>query len=161
MKCQNCGNEEVNFHYTSNINGTVTEKHLCAECANKLGLMNESAFGPESFEEMFNGLFRARPARRMYGGYGMMLPTFVIHPIGFVVPPQAIDRGAPAPAGAAAPAGVTPEVDEEMKKRRELNILREQMRTAAEAEDFEKAAEIRDQIKKIEAGNSEAENSEG
>jgi len=40
------------------------------------------------------------------------------------------------------------EVDEEMSKRRELNA---QMRAAVEKEDFEKAAELRDQIKALEA----------
>jgi protein-arginine kinase activator protein McsA len=43
-------------------------------------------------------------------------------------------------------------VDEEMKRRREINILRERMRVAAEAEEYEKAAELRDAIKKLEIG---------
>ena len=34
--------------------------------------------------------------------------------------------------------------------RRERNILREQMRQAAEEEDFEKAAQLRDELKKLE-----------
>lgn len=159
MKCQNCGKEEVNFHYTTNINGTITENHLCAECANKLGLINESGFKPEmSFEEIFYDMFAMRPTRRMFGGYSVMIPTFVMPPVGFVLPQQgyAPEQGpaqpeAAAPVAPAAPAGVTPEVDEAMKKRREVNILREQMRLAVEAEAFEKAAELRDQIKKIEA----------
>ena len=37
MKCTNCGKNEANYHYTSNINGNVTERHLCAECAAGLG----------------------------------------------------------------------------------------------------------------------------
>jgi hypothetical protein len=40
------------------------------------------------------------------------------------------------------------EVDEVMSKRRELNM---QMRAAVENEEFEKAAELRDQIKELEA----------
>jgi protein arginine kinase activator len=161
MKCQNCGKEEVNFHFTSNINGNVTEKHLCAECASKLGLMNDSVFRQEvSFGDMFADMFGMRPPRRMFGGYGMMVPTFVIPPVGFVLPQQGY---APAQGGearaaqaeAVAAAGVTPEVDEDMKKRREVNILREQMRLAVEAEAFEKAAELRDKIKKIEEGSAE------
>ena len=40
-KCDNCGREEVNFHDTSNINGKVTEKHLCSECAAKLGYADD------------------------------------------------------------------------------------------------------------------------
>ena len=37
MKCEHCGKNEVSFLYQSNINGHVEEKHLCAQCAEKLG----------------------------------------------------------------------------------------------------------------------------
>ena len=37
MKCENCGKNEVSFVYRSNINGKREEKHLCADCARKLG----------------------------------------------------------------------------------------------------------------------------
>ena len=33
MLCQNCGNHEADFHFNSNINGDITELHLCSECA--------------------------------------------------------------------------------------------------------------------------------
>lgn len=36
MKCEHCGKNEVTFVYQSNVNGQVTEKHLCGECAEKL-----------------------------------------------------------------------------------------------------------------------------
>ena len=44
------------------------------------------------------------------------------------------------------------EVDEEMKKRREINILREQMQQAVKSEDYEKAAVLRDKIRELEGG---------
>ena len=37
MKCENCGKNEVTFVYRSNVNGHVEEKHLCSDCAEKLG----------------------------------------------------------------------------------------------------------------------------
>ena len=37
MKCENCGNNEVTFVYRSNLNGKITEKHLCADCAAEQG----------------------------------------------------------------------------------------------------------------------------
>ena len=40
-------------------------------------------------------------------------------------------------------------VDEEMNKRREINVIHEQMRKAAENEDYETAAMLRDRIKVI------------
>jgi len=44
-----------------------------------------------------------------------------------------------------------PDIDTEMKKRRELNAMREQMRIAAENDDFEKAVELRDRLKELES----------
>jgi len=48
------------------------------------------------------------------------------------------------------PEAITGEVDDEMKKRREVNALREQMRIAAGKDDFEKAIELRERIKEYE-----------
>jgi len=33
MKCDKCKKNEANFHKVSNINGKVSEIHLCSECA--------------------------------------------------------------------------------------------------------------------------------
>jgi protein arginine kinase activator len=159
MNCENCGKGEVNFHYTSNINGNITEKHLCAECANKLGyvgrfgFMDRPAIGPESsFEEIFADLFGMRPPRRMLGSYGMVFPTFVIPTVSLIMPDVAAAQQAAAQAASPSivPPDFKPEVDETMKKRREINMLREQMKKAAEAEDFEKAAALRDSIRRLE-----------
>ncbi len=38
MLCQNCGKNEVNFHYTQVINGVKKEMALCDKCAKSLGL---------------------------------------------------------------------------------------------------------------------------
>ena len=111
MKCDRCGKEEVNFHYTSNINGNITEKHLCAQCAGELGisgltgfpgyfggmpytgLMGRRPVTPDSsFEEIFADLFGMRPLRKMLGGFGMMFPTFVIPTMGLVMPRTAPER---------------------------------------------------------------------
>jgi excinuclease UvrABC nuclease subunit len=42
----------------------------------------------------------------------------------------------------------TEKIDDEMRNRRELNV---QMRIAAENQDFEKAAELRDKIRELES----------
>lgn len=153
MNCENCGKEEVNYHLTSNINGTIIEKHLCTECAAKLGLTDKSLFKPEvSFEDAFMDLFGARPTRRMPVGYRMVFPTFIIPTVGVMVPGTAREENSGHPSEA--PAEEKPEIDTEMQKRREMNILREQMRQAVEAENFEKAAAIRDSIKTLENGEN-------
>jgi protein arginine kinase activator len=37
MLCQNCGSNEAEYHYSSNINGEIRQLHLCKECTAKLG----------------------------------------------------------------------------------------------------------------------------
>ena len=144
MRCENCGREEVNFHYRSNINGKITEKHLCMDCAAALGLTNRSLFRPDlSLEDMFFNMFGMRPDLRLFGGFGMLLPTFF-------VPAVLSQPRAPLSEPVIPEDEKRPEVDEEMKKRREINILREQMYKAAAEEDYERAAALRDCIRKLE-----------
>ena len=165
MKCQNCGKEEVNFHFTSNINGNITEKHLCAECAGKLGYSEKSQVRQEaSLEDIFTELFSVRPNKRMVGGYGLVIPTFIIPTMGMLAPDTGYnddddddedddddDRGSDVPQ---ARVEIKPVIDVEMQKRREVNILRDQMKKAAESEEFEKAAALRDSIKMLEKGEN-------
>lgn len=47
MKCQHCNQNEATTYFKQNINGHVTEMHLCEDCARELGVMNE--FNPENF----------------------------------------------------------------------------------------------------------------
>ena len=49
MKCENCGKNEVTFVYRSNVNGHVEEKHLCSDCAEKLGYTQR--LGPEPADD--------------------------------------------------------------------------------------------------------------
>ena len=37
MRCDRCGKNEATFYYKSNINGKVTQVHLCHQCAEELG----------------------------------------------------------------------------------------------------------------------------
>ena len=52
MKCQHCNHNEATTHIKKNVNGNVTEMHLCSDCARELGVKEE--FSPESF---FNDTF--------------------------------------------------------------------------------------------------------
>ena len=52
MKCENCGKNEVTFVYQSNINGTVTEKHLCGHGAEELGYTRQMPAVPERTQEL-------------------------------------------------------------------------------------------------------------
>ena len=86
MKCENCGKNEVTFVYRSNVNGHVEEKHLCSDCAEKLGYtqrlgaqsqrMMQSFFGNSLFgNDFFDDFFSPMPSllgRRMKSLLGRM-----------------------------------------------------------------------------------------
>ena len=144
MKCQHCGKNEATFYYKSNVNGHVTERHLCAECAGEMGYTD--SLRPAS---LFDDEFFTRPFRLfepLFGGLGArMLTEF------------------PAPAeeseGTAATAVASPErrsdelIDgaerEALQRQRERNALQARLRAAIESEDFEEAARLRDELKKL------------
>jgi len=159
MKCEKCGKAEATCHYSANINGKLTESHLCPECASQAewgrGFFEES---DRMFRDMFGGF------DDFFGGMRRMIPSFGFDRF-FGMPSLMPSRGAlglrerPAQtetqAQAAAPVSEAPqpaetEADPELSKRREINELREQMKAAAEAEEFEKAAEIRDRLRELE-----------
>ena len=148
MKCQKCGRNEVSFHYTTNVNGCVTETHLCSQCAAESGYDIGQMFDMGNF---FDGMF---PMHGEIGGFmpmaipvmrtNAMLPFTMQRRTGMIEQGNPCDCGC----GKGATRENNVEVDEVMSKRRELNI---QMRAAVEKEEFEKAAELRDKIKELEA----------
>lgn len=152
MRCDNCGKDEVNFHYTSMINGNTTETHLCADCAGKLGKTSRQAepdTSDMSFEEIFAELFGMRPKRSLMRGYSMIIPTVILPTVHVVVSAPDLSE-----TRQDKESGSRPEIDirtdETMRLRREMNVLREQLKRACDAEDYEKAATLRDSIKTME-----------
>ena len=53
MKCQSCGKKEATVRYYENINGKQKEVFLCADCANNLGF--------SSFSDIFSPIFTSLP----------------------------------------------------------------------------------------------------
>lgn len=147
MKCTNCGKNIASWHYRSSINGQVTEEHLCSECAEKR-YGSEDVFS--GFDRMFDGFFS--PLDSLFGNGrsvfedldSFMMPTLVMPRIKLVLREKDDE--------AKAKEAVTerPEEDPELSRRRRINALREQMKAAAEKEDYEQAAKIRDQLRELE-----------
>ena len=153
MKCENCGKNEVTFVYQSNINGQVTEKHLCSECAEKLGYTQRLA---AQSQRMMRGLFGGG----LFDDFFTPVPSLLSRMNRMLEDPFD-DFFADMPAlGAPAEAGQEPqksqdtllEGDEqsELSKARQLNALRMELQKAIAEERFERAAELRDQIRGLE-----------
>jgi len=155
MKCQKCGNNEVNFSYSSNVNGNKTEMNLCSKCATESGYDFEKIFNNEhsvGVGEMFERMF-AMPGRNN-GMMPMAIPMipagtmfpFIVRPTGGMIEQR---NSHSCGCGNHAAQSQDVQVDEDMKMRRELNA---QLREAVANEEFEKAAVLRDKIKGFEQG---------
>jgi len=53
MKCENCGENEANIHYTQTINGVKEEWNLCSECAEQLDFYEMNSSLPIDFSSFF------------------------------------------------------------------------------------------------------------
>ena len=142
-KCSNCGKNEVSFYYTANVNGKVTKYELCTECAEKLGLLesteNMFAKSRRMMGRMFSDPFESFFGRDLFDDFALESPLFAALP-GFASPQKQEEKQE------------QPQVDAdpELVRRREINALRNQMNDAVKAENFEKAAELRDKIRELE-----------
>lgn len=163
MLCQNCKNANAEFHYKSTINGKTSELHLCAECAAKMApkLNLDDTFSLNSYLGSllpgFMGPFNTLPETRRcplcgatardirrsgkvgcaqcYESFSELLLPYIqrIH-------------------GTARHSGKLPAAaGESLKRRREAESLQAELKQAVEAQEFEKAAELRDRLRALEA----------
>lgn len=162
MKCQNCGQNEANYHYHSSVNGQVTEQHLCSSCAAEMekaainGEMKESKnyeqFGLFMPFNMFNSDDSWENITENYFGDHKLFPQIVvINPSmgGKRVTPRPVSQHHMPPKKA-----IPADAGEEIKRKMEINKLRCEMENAIMAENFEEAASIRDKIYRLEKKNA-------
>ena len=159
MKCENCGKNEVTFMYQSNINGKITEKHLCSECAEKLGYTQKIAAHSQRMMQNFfgNSIF----GNSFFDDFFSPVPSLM----GRMLEDPFDDFFADMPALGAAPAKQEEQkkeddlVDREEQGRfaylRQMNALKMEMKKAVHQENFERAAELRDEIHKLESEHKE------
>lgn len=165
MLCQICGEQQATVHYTEIANNKAVELHLCEDCARKKEIIDQSGnfpladlikglasfIGTEDEEENLKcdncGLlfsdFRKTGrfgCSRCYKAFQTELEPLIkrIHGstkhVGSVVPPKHA---------------------KEVQTLSKIEKLKIEMEKAVQQEAFEKAAEIRDQIRKLEKGIKE------
>ena len=135
MKCENCGKNEVTFVYQSNVNGRITEKRLCADCAEKLGYTQKLA---SQTQRMMRGLFGGGLLEDPFDDFFADMPALGTPAEAKPEPPKAQDSL------------LEQGEQNEISRTRQLNALRLEMRQAVDQENFERAAELRDQIRTLE-----------
>lgn len=157
MKCENCGKNEVTFVYQSNINGKVTEKHLCSECAEKLGYTQKIAAHSQRMMQNFfgNSLF----GNSFFDDFFSPVPTLMGRRNWMLEDPFD-DFFSEMPALCASPVEQEQQKADDLVNReeqsrfaymRQMNALKMEMKKAVHQENFERAAELRDQIHQLEA----------
>ena len=164
MKCENCGKNEVTFIYQSNINGKVTEKHLCSECAEKLGYTQKIAARNRSMMQSFFG--GSLLGNGFFDDFFSPMPSLMGRS-GWLLEDPFDDFFAEMPALSAAPVQQQEQqkqqndlVGKEEQSRfaymRQVNALKLEMKKAVHQENFERAAQLRDQIHQLEAEHKES-----
>lgn len=154
MKCEKCNEKEATFYYSCNINGEKTERHLCADCARAEGFGATLDYSPMAgFSRAFDGFFEDffSPRRALLSPFDMLerpmrrMMTAALPQINIVI-------GQPEPSRniSETEQKIPADAGEAVKTRREIAALKHQLQEAVEAENFEKAIELRDQLKALE-----------
>jgi protein arginine kinase activator len=158
MLCESCGENEAYIHYTKIVNGKLEEGHLCEECAfksydfdggfnmNKLftGLIDElkdtKSQDREELKCSFCGLSYSKFRKEGKFGCSKCYETFSdkLEPLIKGLHGYNIHRGK-IPANSSA---------RTFLKREEMNLELE-LENAVKMEEFERAAQIRDELKKL------------
>ena len=162
MMCSACNKNPATVHYTDVVNGDVHTHKFCLDCAKKIGLFNQQmpvadmmkSFDNimQSFDEVFKGInFDPAPktADITCPDCGMTLSKF--KQTGRFGCAKDYDLFKVGPAlekihGASVHTGKVPETSPDNK----IRHLKKDMEAAVKAEDYEKAAMLRDEIKKLE-----------
>ena len=143
MRCDRCGKNEATFYYKSNINGKVTQVHLCHQCAEELGYTD--SFRSAGMTGGLFGDFFSRPFGMLepfFSGLGSrMLTEF----------PEPVDVLGQARESTPAQEDLLPRDEQDaLTRQRKRNALQTQLNLAVQEERFEEAAKLRDELKALE-----------
>ena len=149
MRCEHCGRNEATFHYQSSVNGYTEEAHLCRECATALGYREPFGVGMAgAFSGTLDSVFSVLPS--LFGGFDGFFDTPRLTP--------AARRTLQLTDVTDAPGAPCYEVEsllgeaegQALRRERERNSLRFLLKEAVDAEDYEQAARLRDELKRLE-----------
>ena len=154
MLCEKCQKNEATSFFRTTVNGKTDEKYLCSECAEQSGMsaMTESFFTDPIFDSFFLNPLRLRPAsgKRCPECGSELRDILSCGRVGCAVCYETFEKELRPvimqTQGSVKHLALSAEDNE---KRAEE--LRQEMKKAIEAEDFEKAAKLRDEIRGLEA----------
>lgn len=147
MKCENCGKNEANFVYRSSINGRTEEHHLCRACAGKLGYTQRFFEQRPSIMDSFFGSMPSLMGRMLdspFDDFFDDMPAIGSAPVQEIREEKKDDL-------------MSGEEQSRFSYLRQMNALKQAQKKAIHKEDFERAAQLRDEIYELEEAHKEAE----
>ncbi|MGA2384750.1 MAG: UvrB/UvrC motif-containing protein [Gemmatimonadales bacterium] len=170
MLCDNCSEREAQIHLTQIVNNSVTTLHLCEQCAAEKGVETGASVAKFPLGDFLASLGKTGGGEQAEVAPGVACPfcggtlkdfretgrlgcamcytTFEPHLRDLLRRLHGSSRHA-GEQYAATPGAPVPESPAETGSR-EVGDLREKLRRAVEAENFELAAELRDRLKVLE-----------
>ena len=162
MLCEKCGQAQAQVHYKTVMDGTVEEHYYCVDCSKSLVGFFNGPFG-DPFAGMLGNLFTAKPQpeakvcpvcrkniREIAASGRMGCPDCYAF-FGEEISPY-ISRLH----GTSAHAGKIPRsLPQDNNSPRETARLRAELERAVAAQEYERAAEIRDRINALEGGGGQ------
>ena len=159
MLCQNCGRNDATTHLKRIINGEATEIHLCRSCAGNLGVTEGCPVFLPSFGSD-RGLFSENRSRSDTRRNACEICGFTFDDIvrtgmpgcpgcyrtfGEKLMPAVKKLHGRAQYNGKVPCGA----NEEIRKEYKINELRRELNRAIDEQNFERAAQMRDEIRRI------------
>jgi protein arginine kinase activator len=164
MKCEICRESVATVHLTEISNNQKKEVHLCETCAQEKGVAIHSHVKNLSLPEFFGQLSDA-PSSSAKSTTGQVCPVCKIDyqefratgkfgcASDYRIFRKELDYLLDKVHGAVQHRGKMPvRVGMEMSRRRQIDELKKELRTAVDSEQYEQAANIRDRIHMLERG---------
>lgn len=168
MLCDNCGDREAAIHLTQIVNNSVTTMHLCEQCAAEKGVETGASVAKFPLGDFLASLGKSGAGEQAEAGTDVACPSCggtlkdfrETGRLGCAVcyttfEPHLRDllrrlHGSSQHAGERYAAVAVAEAAADTGGQPALGELRERLRRAIEAENFELAAELRDRLKVLE-----------
>lgn len=164
MQCENCQKNIATIHLTEIVNGQRSEMHLCENCASEQGIVIKSQI---PINELLSSLLASQPPpeqlltdteqQRICPNCGFTLEQFRKEAVlGCPADYQVFEKALlplirKAHDGQTVHCGKVPsKMPKDTKRQIKLANLRQQLDSAVQREDYERAGELRDKINQIE-----------
>ncbi|KTD84352.1 UvrB/UvrC motif-containing protein [Paenibacillus etheri] len=168
MQCQECGVKPATLHFTKIVNGEKTEFHICESCAREKGELIPGTAGGFSIHSLLSGLLDLEGAGKEKSAATKTTQSLQCENCGMTYSQfsklgrfgcsscykyfnSALDPLFKRVHGSTSHVGKIPKrAGAQIVFKRQIDELKQELQQSIIQEEFEKAAELRDQIRKLE-----------